>query len=104
MSRKPDPNANPTVSELAASFFAAHEKVRDRMKVVLSEMRASGIRGFFDVGWFWPSAPLRLGSELRLTIYPVAEREAPLPFGWARYELTDATEIKVVARGVADAS
>lgn len=98
-----NPNDAPTTAELAASFFAAHDKCRGRMQEALSAAQASGFRGFVDVGWFNPPAPLRLGSTISLTIFPVESLDAPLPFGWARYEVTDATKIRVVARGTADA-
>lgn len=102
-----DPNDAPTSVELADAFFAAHERATETVKKKLSEMRAAGYRGFVDVGWFWPFAPLALhrsgkqqaGSSLRMTLYPVEEREAALPFGWVRYEVGDSGKFKIVGRG-----
>jgi hypothetical protein len=98
-----DRDATFTNSEVAASFWAAHESVRSKMQQALAMMQREGYRGFADVGWFWPTAPARPGdSEVRMTIVPVPDRDAPLPFSWARYEISDDQKIRVVARGAAD--
>lgn len=94
----------PTSAELAASFYAAHEAARRALADRLRKLRDEGRLGWWDAQWFFPSAPLRIasraggpGSSVRISLVEAQDRDAPLPPGAVRWEITDA--IRVVARG-----
>lgn len=103
MSRRDEPE--PTRDELIASFWDAHDRRLAQARARMAEMHKDGYRGFVDVHLFATPAPLSLrrsgkaqGSALLGTVFPVADREAPLPHGWTRYEIGE-ERIKAVAGG-----
>jgi hypothetical protein len=94
-----DPNDVLTREEMAASYFAAYDKLRDRMKDALSAAQLAGYRGLVDVGFFAPFGWPGVGTNLRMAIVPLDEQDAAKdpPFGWVRYEVSDAKKINIAA-------
>lgn len=94
-----DPNAVLTRDEMAASYFAAFDKLRDRMRDALSAAQLAGYRGLVDVAFFAPFGWPGVGTKLHMSIVPLDEQDAAKdpPFGWVRYEISDAKKIGVVA-------
>lgn len=90
----------PTVSEIAASFWAAHARAIDGARGTFAAIAAAAEGddvAFWDVSWIWPSAPLRIGSAVRCQLVRVSARHAPLPGGAVRY-LVDRNGARVLER------
>lgn len=100
-----DPNDVLTKGEVATSFFAAHDRLRERMREALAAGQLAGYRGYVDVHFFAPFGPVSPGTQLYMSVVPLDETEVAKdpPFGWIRYEISASKQIKAVARGLGDA-